>query len=70
VAEQRIWRLRKRHQTVDAELHEHEGAAAEIRFVLNGTVSYARSHPSRTAALSEASAKRAELERDGWLFHW
>jgi hypothetical protein len=70
VAEQRIWRLRRRHQVVDAELRDGEGTDAEIRFVLNGTVSYARSHPSRTAALSEAAAKRAELERDGWLFHW
>ena len=41
VSEQRLWRLRKLHQSVDAELRQ-----------------------------AEAAAKRAELERDGWTFHW
>ncbi|MDR1990665.1 MAG: hypothetical protein LBQ09_10605 [Acidobacteriaceae bacterium] len=69
MAEQRIWRLRKRHQTVDAEIHDHL-TTVELRFLLNGTVSYSRMHPSRMAALSEAAVRRAELEREGWLFHW
>jgi hypothetical protein len=69
MAEQRIWRLRKRHQTVDAELHV-QASEVELKFLLNGTVSYSRVHPSREGALEEAAAKRRELEREGWLFHW
>jgi hypothetical protein len=70
VAEQRVWRLRKLHQSVDAELHNHSGSAVELRFLYNGDVAYARVCHNRAEALSEAAAKRAELERDGWMFHW
>ena len=70
MAEGRIWRLRKRHQSVDAELHPKGGSETELRFLYNGEVAYARTCPSRSDALEEAAAKRAELEREGWMFHW
>jgi len=67
----RIWRLRKLHQTVDAELQEIAGSAeVEVHFFYNGAFAYARRLPSRAAALAEAAVKRSELERDGWAFHW
>ena len=67
----RLWRLRKLHQTVDAELQEIAGSAeVEVAFFYNGAFAYARRHPSRAAALAEAAVKRLELERDGWSFHW
>ena len=61
--------MRKLHQSVDAELHSGE-SAIELRFLLNGEIAYARTCSSRADAFAEASAKRAELERDGWMFHW
>ena len=70
MSEQRLWRLRKLHQFVDAEIHEARASETEVRFLLIGNLSYARSCPTRGAALAEAAAKRAELERDGWMFHW
>ena len=77
MSEQRLWRLRKLHQSVDAELRQADDAddagseaGAEVRFLYNGELSYARACPTRSSALAEAAAKRAELERDGWTFHW
>jgi len=67
----RIWRLRKLHEFVDAELHDVVGGReVEVRFFYNGAFSYARRCPSQAAAVAEAAAKRAELERKGWVFHW
>lgn len=69
VAEQRVWRMRKLHQSVDAELRAY-GDGVEVRYLLNGTLSYTREYPDRAAAVADAAAKRGELERDGWMFHW
>ena len=66
----RVWRMRKLHQTVDAELWPGEGGSVELRYALNGEPTYRRSWPSRDEAMREAIARRAELERDGWSFHW
>jgi hypothetical protein len=66
----RLWRLRKLHQSVDAELIVVGEARIEVRFLYNGALAYTRSCATRQAALAEAAAKRAELERDGWMFHW
>jgi hypothetical protein len=65
----RLWRLRKLHQFVDAELREHD-AGVEVLFFYNGQLSYGRQLPTLAAALSEAAEKRADLEREGWMFHW
>ena len=45
-------------------------AGVEVLFFFNGDLSYARTHETIEGALAEASAKRAELEREGWMFHW
>lgn len=66
----RLWRLRKLHQSVDAELVVDGDACVEVRFRYNGDVAYSRVYPTRQAAIAEAARKRAELERDGWTFHW
>jgi hypothetical protein len=64
--------MRKLHDCVDAELATAPDSPAhvEIRFLYNGELAYARRHVSRTDALEEARAKRAQLERDGWMPHW
>jgi hypothetical protein len=69
-AGQRVWRLRKLHQSVDAELREDGDGGVELRFLLNGECSYSRRWPTRALAVAEAAEKRAELEREGWMFHW
>ena len=66
----RLWRLRKLHHWVDAELREHDGSGVEVLFFYNGELSYGRHLPSLADALAEAVGKRAELEREGWMFHW
>lgn len=67
----RLWRLRKLHQYVDAELCETIGQdGVEISFYYNGERAYRRRLATRGAALAEAAARRAELEREGWMFHW
>ena len=66
-----MWRLRKRHQYVDAELRSADGDnGVEIQFLLNGELTYTRQWPSRDLALAEAAGKRAELEQQGWMEHW
>jgi hypothetical protein len=67
----RLWRLRKLHQFVDAELTDVPGGdELEVRFFYNGELAYALRFSSRSAAVAAASARRSELEREGWSFHW
>ena len=66
---QRIWRLRRLHQLVDAELHLDAGGV-ELRFLYNGMVTFRQRWPDRHSAIEAAATKRAELEREGWMFHW
>jgi len=54
---------------VDAELHPI-GTELELRFLFNGELSYSQRYATREVALATAAAKRAELEREGWSFHW
>ena len=68
--DERVWRMRKLHQYVDAELRDHGDAGVQIQFFVNGELAYGRRWPTRALALSEAAGKRAELERDGWMAHW
>jgi hypothetical protein len=65
----RIWRLRRLHQSIDATLVEdHDGV--ELRFLLNGELLYSRRWPTRGPAMEEATTRRSELEREGWMPHW
>jgi len=66
----RLWRLRKLHDTVDAELREVADNQIELKVFYNGEVAYVRRLATRAEAVSEAASKRAELEREGWNFHW
>jgi hypothetical protein len=68
---QRLWRLRKRHHHVDAELRSVAGMDdVELRYLFNGVRAYKRRWPHRALAVQEAATRRAELEREGWVFHW
>jgi hypothetical protein len=68
---QRLWRLRKLHHSVDAELVSGaDGDSVELQYLYDGEKAYRRRWPTRALAVGEAAHKRAELERDGWVFHW
>jgi hypothetical protein len=69
-AARRLWRLRKLHHYVDAELIEKGAGRAAVQVFYNGALAYCREWPSRGLALDHAAGKRAELERGGWTFHW
>jgi|SRR6187399_1900341 len=67
----RIWRLRKRNLYVDAELKQVHGTDEWDLCVYYGTtLTSSRRCATRTEAVAEAKARRAELEREGWTFHW
>ncbi len=67
----RIWRLRKRNLYVDAELHQVPGGGQfDLRVFYGTTLTWSRRCASRAEAVEEARVRRAELEREGWNFHW
>ena len=66
----RLWRLRKQNLVVDAQVRDAGDAGFEIAFLYNGELSYRRRWPTRDDAIADASAKRSELEREGWMLHW
>ncbi|HEV8346986.1 MAG TPA: hypothetical protein VGQ16_10450 [Vicinamibacterales bacterium] len=63
---ERLWRLRKRQQSIDAILRDR----VMLEFVLNGKRVTIRRWPSRAQAVRAATEKRKELERAGWATHW
>ena len=70
-SELRLWRLRKRDLYVDAELKQVEGTDEWDLCVYYGTtLTSSRRCATRVEAVAEARARRAELEREGWTFHW
>jgi hypothetical protein len=69
--ELRIWRLRKRNLYVDAELRQVEGQGEwELLVYYGTTLTATRRFPTRADAVAEGRVRRAELEREGWTFHW
>src|SRR4030095_5530614 len=69
VTRERLWRVRKRQQSVDAVVREIEGEVT-LEFVMNGKRVTARNWPSRAQAIKAATEKRKELERAGWATQW
>jgi hypothetical protein len=67
---QRLWRLRKRNHAVDAEFRPADDGTVDVHFLYNGTLSYSKHCANRADAIAEATARRNELEREGWIFHW
>ena len=68
---QRVWRVRKNHTWIDAQVRDDADAGAfEIRFFYDGVLLVARQWPSREQALTHAADQLRELQRAGWNTHW
>ena len=68
----RLWRVRRRQQSIDAIVREPAGpdGGVTLEFVMNGKRVTSRKWPSRAQAVTAATEKRKELERAGWATHW
>jgi len=66
VSRERLWRVRKRQQSIDAILRDE----VTLEFVMNGKRVTARQWGTRAQAVNAATEKRTELERAGWSTHW
>lgn len=66
----RLWRLRKRHDQIDAQLVALGDRRVELQFLFNAELVYRRRWSRRAPAVAAATDKRGELERSGWTAHW
>jgi hypothetical protein len=66
---QRLWRVRKRYDHIDAEIRPR-GAEWELRILRNGRRLLSWRFPDRAAASAEAASRLRDLERSGWHTHW
>jgi hypothetical protein len=68
---ERIWRVRKNHTWIDAQVRDGADAgASEIQFYYDGVLVCVRRWPSRAEALAHAAEQLRELQRAGWNTHW
>jgi hypothetical protein len=58
--------LTKNGKRIDAELMFHAESGVEIQFLHQGVMAYGRRWTLREPAVHEATAKRSELEGQGW----
>jgi len=66
---QRLWRVRKRYDHIDAEIRPR-GSEWELRISRNGRRLVSWQFPDRDAASAEAASRLRDLERSGWHTHW
>ena len=67
----RVWRLRKDHTWIDAQIRDcPESDEVEIRFFYDGALLLARRWPSREQAQTHATDRLRDLQRVGWTAHW
>ena len=66
---ERLWRVRRRHDHIDAELRQ-EDASWRLEFLRNDKPMLAWHYTERTAAQDEADRRLHELQMAGWTVHW
>jgi hypothetical protein len=70
-AGERVWRVRKHHTWIDAQLRPAGGGpACELQFFYDGALVLSRRWPSREAAVAYAGQQLRDLQRAGWNSHW
>ncbi len=66
---ERLWRVRKHHSAIDAQLSDRD-AGVEIRYFYDGEPILSQEWPTRELALADAAARLRDLQRAGWTTHW
>jgi hypothetical protein len=70
-AGERLWRVRKNHVWIDAQLRAApDGAGVDLTFFYDGEPMFALRTRTRAAAEAEANERLLELQRAGWNTHW
>jgi hypothetical protein len=67
---QRVWRARKNHTWIDAQLRPAGEAGFELQFFYDGNLVLRRTCPTRENALAHAEQQLRDLQRAGWNSHW
>src|SRR3954463_4903471 len=68
---ERIWRVRKHHTWIDAQLRPApDGAGFELQFFYDGLRVLSRTYSSRRDAVAYADSRLHDLQRVGWNTHW
>lgn len=67
--DQRVWRARRRHDHIDAVLHDR-GAGWDLAFLRNDRPLVIWRFTTRDDAVGEAAARLRDLQRAGWNVHW
>lgn len=65
----RIWRVRRRGESIDASVH-HAAGAWRLQLTRRGRVIGDWDFETRGDAIDAARARRQEFERAGWTEHW
>ena len=65
----RVWRVRRRHDHIDAELCQR-GGSWELCYRHNDRVLLVWRYDSQASALAEADARLDALVHAGWAMHW
>jgi hypothetical protein len=65
----RLWRVRRRHDHIDAVLSE-DASAWTLEYLRNDTPFLAWRYPDRGAAVADADVRLKDLLRAGWTSHW
>jgi len=66
---ERVWRVRKNHSAIDAQLSDRD-AGVEIRYFYDGEPILSQQWPTRELALTDAAERLRDLQRAGWTTHW
>jgi hypothetical protein len=70
VSRHRLWRVRKNHVWIDAQLENRSEGATQLEFFYDGELLYTSQYPTRAAAEAAAIARLRDLQRAGWNMHW
>ena len=65
----RLWRVRRRHDHIDATLRAARKTWT-LQFFRNDRLLLTWRFASESDARDEATSRRRELERAGWVSHW
>jgi hypothetical protein len=65
----RLWRARRRHDHIDAELRQHADGW-QLEFLRNERPLVRWKFADLSSARQEADRRLRELQRAGWTLHW